>query len=134
MLPYTIISHSIPHNFTPGKTAAVSTDENGEVTITATIDGHTLSITEGSLRRHLKLADQDGLTSIPTTEKEVEINKKAENQAKMTKLSMEWKRLCKIKAKDNKKVKVKVNPEESAVKPEPELKNTVRCNLNPSDG
>ncbi|GJU97512.1 F-box/kelch-repeat protein-like protein [Tanacetum coccineum] len=31
--------------------------------------------------------------------KEVDINKKAENQAKMTKLSMEWKRLCKIKAK-----------------------------------
>ncbi|GJW42066.1 putative ribonuclease H-like domain-containing protein [Tanacetum coccineum] len=33
--------------------------------INATIDGHTLSITEGSLRRHLKLADQDGITSIP---------------------------------------------------------------------
>ncbi|GJU21886.1 SRP72 RNA-binding domain-containing protein [Tanacetum coccineum] len=31
--------------------------------------------------------------------KEVDINKKTENQAKMTKLSMEWKRLCKIKAK-----------------------------------
>ncbi|GKA03967.1 hypothetical protein Tco_0676748 [Tanacetum coccineum] len=30
---------------------------------------------------------------------EVDINKKTENQAKMTKLSMEWKRLCKIKAK-----------------------------------
>ncbi|GKB94149.1 hypothetical protein Tco_0980286 [Tanacetum coccineum] len=31
--------------------------------------------------------------------KEVDIIKKTENQAKMTKLSMEWKRLCKIKAK-----------------------------------
>ncbi|GKC44636.1 hypothetical protein Tco_1062358, partial [Tanacetum coccineum] len=31
-----------------------------------------------------------------------------------------------------KKVKVKVNPEESTVKPE--LKNTIGCNLNPSDG
>ncbi|GKC54214.1 zf-CCHC domain-containing protein [Tanacetum coccineum] len=31
--------------------------------------------------------------------KEVDINKKTENQAKMTKLSMEWKRLCRIKAK-----------------------------------
>ncbi|GJW06607.1 hypothetical protein Tco_1569030 [Tanacetum coccineum] len=30
---------------------------------------------------------------------EVDINKKTENQAKMTKLSIEWKRLCKIKAK-----------------------------------
>ncbi|GKC35201.1 hypothetical protein Tco_1047585 [Tanacetum coccineum] len=57
---------------------------------------------------------------------EVDIIKKTENQAKMTKLSMEWKRLCKIK--------VKVNTEESAVKPEPELKNTIECNLNPSDG
>ncbi|GKB73206.1 hypothetical protein Tco_0934618 [Tanacetum coccineum] len=59
---------------------------------------------------------------------EVDINKKTENQAKMTKLSMEWKRLCRIKAK------VRVNTEESAVKPEPELKNTIGCNLNPSDG
>ncbi|GKA65372.1 uncharacterized mitochondrial protein-like protein [Tanacetum coccineum] len=33
-----------------------------------TIDGHSLSITEGSLRRHLKLDDQDGITSLPTTE------------------------------------------------------------------
>ncbi|GJT18329.1 hypothetical protein Tco_0877035 [Tanacetum coccineum] len=33
------------------------------------------------------------------TTPEVDINKKTENQAKMTKLSMEWKRLCKIKAK-----------------------------------
>ncbi|GJR39244.1 hypothetical protein Tco_1214928 [Tanacetum coccineum] len=31
--------------------------------------------------------------------REVDIIKKTENQAKMTKLSMEWKRLCKIKAK-----------------------------------
>ncbi|GKB56192.1 putative reverse transcriptase domain-containing protein, partial [Tanacetum coccineum] len=30
--------------------------------------------------------------------------------------------------------KVRVNTEESAVKPEPELKNTIGCNLNPSDG
>ncbi|GJU57494.1 hypothetical protein Tco_1235260 [Tanacetum coccineum] len=33
---------------------------------------------------------------------EVDINKKTENRAKMTKLSMKWKRLCKIKAKDQK--------------------------------
>ncbi|GJZ02238.1 hypothetical protein Tco_0520199 [Tanacetum coccineum] len=32
-------------------------------------------------------------------EREVDIIKKTENQAKMTKLSMKWKRLCKIKAK-----------------------------------
>ncbi|GJY99615.1 hypothetical protein Tco_0517045 [Tanacetum coccineum] len=35
----------------------------------------------------------------PNLMTEVDINKKTENQAKMTKLSMEWKRLCKIKAK-----------------------------------
>ncbi|GJU69922.1 reverse transcriptase domain-containing protein [Tanacetum coccineum] len=34
-----------------------------------------------------------------TGNQEVDIIKKTENQAKMTKLSMEWKRLCKIKAK-----------------------------------
>ncbi|GJT68303.1 hypothetical protein Tco_1019783 [Tanacetum coccineum] len=70
---------------------------------------------------------QTQATSNPNKQ-EVDIIKKAENQAKMTKLSMEWKRLCKIKAK------VRVNTEESAVKPEPELKNTIGCNLNPSDG
>ncbi|GJU09318.1 hypothetical protein Tco_1131714 [Tanacetum coccineum] len=37
--------------------------------------------------------------------------------------------LCKIKAKDQKKARIS-----RAVKPEPELKNTIECNLNPSDG
>ncbi|GJS71078.1 hypothetical protein Tco_0703919 [Tanacetum coccineum] len=50
------------------RSAEASTDDNGEVKINATIDGHSLSITEGSLRRHLKLADQNGITSILTTE------------------------------------------------------------------
>ncbi|GJS22525.1 hypothetical protein Tco_0451157 [Tanacetum coccineum] len=31
-------------------------------------DGHSMTITEGSLRRHLKLDDQDGLSSIPNSE------------------------------------------------------------------
>ncbi|GJZ09327.1 ribonuclease H-like domain-containing protein [Tanacetum coccineum] len=34
------------------RSAEASTDDNGEVKIIATIDGHSLSITEGSLRRH----------------------------------------------------------------------------------
>ncbi|GJR32625.1 hypothetical protein Tco_1108857 [Tanacetum coccineum] len=50
------------------KSAEALTDGNGDVKINATIDGHSLSITEGSLRRHLKLDDQDGITSLPTTE------------------------------------------------------------------
>ncbi|GJV74264.1 hypothetical protein Tco_1494259 [Tanacetum coccineum] len=49
-------------------TAAIVTDDNGNVKIHATVDGHSLSITEGSIRRHLKLDDQDGLISLPTSE------------------------------------------------------------------
>ncbi|GKE79736.1 hypothetical protein Tco_1549736 [Tanacetum coccineum] len=41
-----------------GSTEA-TTDDNGEVQITATIDGHSMTITEASLRRHLKLDDHD---------------------------------------------------------------------------
>ncbi|GKA65167.1 hypothetical protein Tco_0764874, partial [Tanacetum coccineum] len=50
------------------RSAEASTDAHGEVKINATIDNHSLSITEGSLRRHLKLADQDGITSLPNSE------------------------------------------------------------------
>ncbi|GJR74339.1 hypothetical protein Tco_0086704 [Tanacetum coccineum] len=50
------------------RTAELLTDDNGTVKIHATIDGHSLSITEGSLRRHLKLDDQEGISSLPTTE------------------------------------------------------------------
>ncbi|GJU43329.1 hypothetical protein Tco_1200595 [Tanacetum coccineum] len=46
---------------------SISTAKNGEVKITATIDGHSMTITEGSLRRHLKLDDQDGISSIPNS-------------------------------------------------------------------
>ncbi|GJW97164.1 putative ribonuclease H-like domain-containing protein [Tanacetum coccineum] len=54
--------------FLGNRSAEVSTAENREVKITATIDGYSLTITEGSLRRHLKLDDQDGLSSIPNSE------------------------------------------------------------------
>ncbi|GJZ07642.1 hypothetical protein Tco_0541435 [Tanacetum coccineum] len=50
------------------RSAEASTDDNGDVQITAIIDGHSMSITEASLRRHLKLDDQDGITSIPNSE------------------------------------------------------------------
>ncbi|GJY03160.1 hypothetical protein Tco_0361312 [Tanacetum coccineum] len=50
------------------RSAEATTNENGEVQITATIDGHSMSITEASLRRHLKLDDQDGISSIPNSE------------------------------------------------------------------
>ncbi|GKA83313.1 putative ribonuclease H-like domain-containing protein, partial [Tanacetum coccineum] len=45
-----------------------STDIDGEVTITAIIDGQSKTITEASLRRHLKLEDHDGITSIPNSD------------------------------------------------------------------
>ncbi|GJY01021.1 putative reverse transcriptase domain-containing protein [Tanacetum coccineum] len=48
--------------------AEASTNTNGEVTITAIIDGQSKTITEASLRRHLKLEDHDGITSIPNSE------------------------------------------------------------------
>ncbi|GJZ99959.1 hypothetical protein Tco_0672510 [Tanacetum coccineum] len=42
------------------RSAEATSDDNGDVTITATIDGHSISLTEASLRRHLKLDDHDG--------------------------------------------------------------------------
>ncbi|GJR52900.1 hypothetical protein Tco_1403421 [Tanacetum coccineum] len=46
------------------RTAEASTDTDGKVTITAIIDGQSKTITEASLRRHLKLEDHDGLVQI----------------------------------------------------------------------
>ncbi|GJU04665.1 putative ribonuclease H-like domain-containing protein, partial [Tanacetum coccineum] len=50
------------------RTAEASTSTDGEVTITATIDGHSKTIIEESLRRHLKLEDHDGIESLPNSE------------------------------------------------------------------
>ncbi|GJY83817.1 putative ribonuclease H-like domain-containing protein, partial [Tanacetum coccineum] len=50
------------------QTASTSTLEDGEVEITATIDGQLKTITEASLRIHLKLEDADGISSLPNTE------------------------------------------------------------------
>ncbi|GJV73898.1 hypothetical protein Tco_1493893 [Tanacetum coccineum] len=49
------------------RTAEAYTDTDREVTITAIIDGQSKTITEASLRRHLKLEDHDGITSIPNS-------------------------------------------------------------------
>ncbi|GKC67905.1 hypothetical protein Tco_1100503 [Tanacetum coccineum] len=49
------------------QTASTSTLEDGEVEITATIDGQLKTITEASLRRHLKLEDVDGISSLHNT-------------------------------------------------------------------
>ncbi|GJW06359.1 putative ribonuclease H-like domain-containing protein [Tanacetum coccineum] len=42
--------------------------ENKEIKIADTIDGRVKTITEASLRRHLKLEDADGISSLPNTE------------------------------------------------------------------
>ncbi|GJZ45319.1 putative ribonuclease H-like domain-containing protein [Tanacetum coccineum] len=41
------------------------TSENEEIEITATIDGKVKTITEASIRRHLKLEDSDGIPTLP---------------------------------------------------------------------
>ncbi|GJY31565.1 ribonuclease H-like domain-containing protein [Tanacetum coccineum] len=48
-------------------TATVKIVNDGEQQITVTIDGHKFAITEASVRRHLQLADVDGLSSLPNT-------------------------------------------------------------------
>ncbi|GJS35216.1 hypothetical protein Tco_0533598 [Tanacetum coccineum] len=50
------------------QTAALSTIEDGVMEITATIDGRVKTITEASIRRHLKLEDSDGISTLPTVE------------------------------------------------------------------
>ncbi|GJZ34365.1 ribonuclease H-like domain-containing protein [Tanacetum coccineum] len=49
------------------RSAEATNDDNGEVQIIATIDGHSMTITEASLRRHLMLDDHDSITSIPNS-------------------------------------------------------------------
>ncbi|GKC67934.1 putative ribonuclease H-like domain-containing protein, partial [Tanacetum coccineum] len=50
------------------KTATARTSANGKVEITATIDGQVKTITEASLRRHLKLEDNGGVNTLPNSE------------------------------------------------------------------
>ncbi|GJU53870.1 ribonuclease H-like domain-containing protein [Tanacetum coccineum] len=50
------------------KLATARTSANGEVELTATIDGQVKTITEASLRRHLKLEDNGGVTTLPNSE------------------------------------------------------------------
>ncbi|GKD61947.1 putative ribonuclease H-like domain-containing protein, partial [Tanacetum coccineum] len=47
------------------ETASATTNQNGEMEITATIDGRLKTITESSIRRYLKLEDSAGINSLP---------------------------------------------------------------------
>ncbi|GJW40658.1 hypothetical protein Tco_0066503, partial [Tanacetum coccineum] len=44
------------------------TINDGEQQLTVIVDGQTIAITEASVRRHLQLADADGISSLPITE------------------------------------------------------------------
>ncbi|GJU22548.1 putative ribonuclease H-like domain-containing protein [Tanacetum coccineum] len=48
-------------------TTSARTLDNGEIELIATVDGQDKTITEASVRRHLKLADADGINTLPTT-------------------------------------------------------------------
>ncbi|GKC38456.1 hypothetical protein Tco_1050840 [Tanacetum coccineum] len=50
------------------QTATASILDNGEMEITAMIDGKVKIVTEASIKRHLKLADSNGISNLPTTE------------------------------------------------------------------
>ncbi|GKC55521.1 hypothetical protein Tco_1078266 [Tanacetum coccineum] len=49
------------------ETATARIFDNGEIELTATIDGKVKIVTETSVRRHLQLAYSDGISSLPTT-------------------------------------------------------------------
>nr|GEZ86201.1 hypothetical protein [Tanacetum cinerariifolium] len=50
------------------RTASVRTLNNGEIELNATVDGQVKTIIEASVRRHLKLANANSITSLPTPE------------------------------------------------------------------
>ncbi|GJS42025.1 hypothetical protein Tco_0567068 [Tanacetum coccineum] len=49
-------------------TSHISTLENEDMEISATIDGKVKVVSEASIRRHLKLEDSDGISDLPTIE------------------------------------------------------------------
>ncbi|GJX50310.1 hypothetical protein Tco_0277155 [Tanacetum coccineum] len=50
------------------ETATARTLDNGEIELTATIDGKVKIVTEASIRRHLQLADSNGISCLPNIE------------------------------------------------------------------
>ncbi|GJS06055.1 zf-CCHC domain-containing protein [Tanacetum coccineum] len=62
------LSQEVTHLEVGRKTTAIAiTNVNGEVELTASIDGQAKTITEASLRRHLKLEENGGITSLPNS-------------------------------------------------------------------
>nr|GEU85472.1 copia protein [Tanacetum cinerariifolium] len=50
------------------QTAPANTLDTGDVQITATIDGKVKLVSKASIKRHLKLEDSDGISTLPNTE------------------------------------------------------------------
>ncbi|GJW81916.1 hypothetical protein Tco_0145891 [Tanacetum coccineum] len=50
------------------QTVTVDIVNDGEQQLTIIVDGQTIAITEAFVRRHLQLADADGISSLPNTE------------------------------------------------------------------
>ncbi|GJR87886.1 putative ribonuclease H-like domain-containing protein [Tanacetum coccineum] len=50
------------------RTTSTRTLNNREIELIAIVDGHNKTITEESVRRHLKMADAKGISTLPTTE------------------------------------------------------------------
>ncbi|GJV21864.1 putative ribonuclease H-like domain-containing protein [Tanacetum coccineum] len=78
--------------------STASTNVNGEVELTTSIDGQAKTITEASLRRHLKLEDTGGVTSLPNIEifKQLSLMGYATDYDKLTfqKVSLDLSRLA----------------------------------------
>ncbi|GJR53436.1 putative ribonuclease H-like domain-containing protein [Tanacetum coccineum] len=48
--------------------SSLEAEQDSEMEVTATIDGRVKTVTEASIRRHLKLEDSDGINTLPNTE------------------------------------------------------------------
>ncbi|GJY46433.1 hypothetical protein Tco_0435496 [Tanacetum coccineum] len=63
----TASSLEVEHDSAILEKATARTSANGEVELIATIDGQEKTITKASLRRHLKLEDNGGVTTLPNS-------------------------------------------------------------------
>ncbi|GJS44196.1 hypothetical protein Tco_0569239 [Tanacetum coccineum] len=72
LIKYALIEKTYLYMFSSHKqflsNCTARTLENGDMEITATIDGKVKIVSEASIRRHLKLEDSDGISTLPTTE------------------------------------------------------------------
>ncbi|GJU21425.1 putative ribonuclease H-like domain-containing protein [Tanacetum coccineum] len=66
------------------QTASASTLENGDMEITATIDGKVKVVSKASIRRHLKLEDSDGISTLPTSKKFEQLALMGSDEGSMT--------------------------------------------------